>query len=171
MNKKLLIAAAALLIIAVIVHLILNWPSKNRSPQELFDAAMNAPDPAQREAAAIELIQYGEKQDNPYQDDLAEILTLIRRLVKEGKSAEVRSAAILGLSHDWDSIPTLIEGMRDESALVRGRAAAACGKLLGARYQFDPKAEEKAREEVIRQMQASFDNMDQYKEHFQHINK
>ena len=123
---------------------------RHRSPEELVRVALESPDPAQQEKAAVELAELGRPA-----------LKHLQRLLAESQSNHVRAAVIQGLAfqRDYDSMPALLDAMADPSLVVRGRAGAAVQRLLGLKFGFDADGPPDEREKIIMAVRKQWESL------------
>ncbi len=121
----------------------------HRSPEELVQVALEAPDASEQEAAAAELAQLGE----PARDQL-------RHVLAESRSPGVRAAVIQGLGKLWDyeSMPSLLDAMEDPSAVVRGRAAVVVERMMSVDCGFRAADPPEARAKVVEELREQWEN-------------
>ena len=67
------------------------------------------------------------------------MIASLQDTLANGRTSEVRAAAIVGLARTADRsvLPLLVEAIEDNDPLVSGRAVAAVQHLLGVRYEVD----------------------------------
>ena len=147
---------ATLLVIAGILALIVAWiylaPGDSLpSPEELAEQALNAGSAEEQEAAAVKLSQSG-----------APGIPHLRSVYEKSQVAEVRAACIkgLGVMRDYDSMEIFFEGLKDESALIRGRSGVAMVRMLGRDYQFRANGSAADRARSIAGMQTAWEEME-----------
>lgn len=77
----------------------------------------------------------------------------LRTMLHSGATPEERAlgAAGLGERQDIASVPALLNALEADSPLVRGQAAVALIKLLGADYYFNPEGTPEQRKVVVDQ--------------------
>ena len=68
-----------------------------------------------------------------------DVIASLQDTLANGRTSEVRAAAIVGLARTADRsvLPLLVEAIEDNDPLVSGRAVAAVQHLLGVRYEVD----------------------------------
>jgi HEAT repeat protein len=78
-------------------------------------------------------------------------LSALSTCLRTDERPKLRAAAARSLSQidTWDAIPALLEGMNDESDLVRKSADAAIIEMIGVDWQFDPDWDKQDREEWL----------------------
>lgn len=170
MLKKILLpalAAAILLVAGVYSCRYIKWDQR-RSPDELMDAALHGDSPEERELAAAELTEYGEdaKQD-------------MRDLLAKSSDPAVKATCIhgLGLIYDYDSIDIMLDGLEDESSVIRGRSAVAVRRLIGRSFHFDPDMSAAERSKRVQQIRKEWEDIrdsgliEQFKERMQREKK
>jgi HEAT repeat protein len=123
-------------------------PRGQATPAQLAERALTAATPAEQAAAAAELAGRGE----------AARLHL-RKLMNESQNENVRALAMDGLGGllDYKSADTLLDAMHDESLLIRTRAGAAMGRIIGFDRRFDATASPEEREKVIKQVRSDWE--------------
>jgi hypothetical protein len=122
--------------------------SVRRSPEELAELALTADSPDERDKAAAELIMWG---------DVA--IPQMRQVLDQSKTPEVRAAMIQGLAQQWDfdSMPTFLDAMDDESLVVRSRAGGAVQRLLQGDYGYRADDPPKTRERAVKSSRREWD--------------
>ena len=106
------------------------------TPADLARQAIAAASPKDQARAATRLAalaaQARSNGSGPMIASLQETLT-------NGRSPEVRAAAIVGLARTGERsvLPVLVKAIEDDDQLVSGRAVAAVQHLLGVRYEVD----------------------------------
>jgi len=131
-SKVLLLCAGVL---AVVVAVVYGWSLifKERvlSADELAELALTAHSPEQQEEAAAKLAALGK----PAQPQM-------KRVLGESKTPSVRAAMITELASEYayDTMPTMLDALDDDSLLVRVRAFWAMDRLL--QYKFGYQAED-----------------------------
>jgi len=117
--------------------------------EDLFEQALHAPSPAEREAAAVQLARRCEAEMLATPPDRlerfldeSENVRRLRTLLAESDTPEVRAAAAAGLGdvRDYESLPELLDLMESESTVMRMRSGKAVEQILGAGFGFDPYA-------------------------------
>jgi HEAT repeat protein len=89
----------------------------------------------------------------------------LRDLLEKGDSIQARTgaAAKLGEMRDEESMPVLLRAMEDPDPVLRGRAAAAVRKIMGADYYFRAGDPPERRKEVIATIQRDWEAYLRYK--------
>ena len=80
----------------------------------------------------------------------------LRLMLKQGNTPQerARGAAGLGERKHTPSIPLLLAAMEDEDPLLRGQAAVAVEKILGADYFFEPLDPPERRQQALQKYKA-----------------
>ncbi len=89
----------------------------------------------------------------------------LRDVLEKGDSKEERAvaAAKLGEMRDEESMPMLLRAMEDPDPVLRGRAAAAVRKIMGADYFFRAGDPPERRKEVIATIKRDWEGYRRYK--------
>ncbi len=89
----------------------------------------------------------------------------LRDVLEKGDSTQDRTvaAAKLGEMRDEESMPVLLRAMEDPDPLIRGRAAAAVRKIMGADYYFRASDPPQRRNEVIATIKRDWEGYLRYK--------
>lgn len=89
----------------------------------------------------------------------------LREVLEKGDSMQARTvaAAKLGEMRDEQSMPVLLRAMEDPDPVLRGRAAAAVRKIMGADYYFRAGDPPKRRKEVIATIKRDWNGYLRYK--------
>ena len=89
----------------------------------------------------------------------------LRDVLEKGDSTQARTvaAAKLGEMRDEESMPVLLRAMEDPDPVIRGRAAAAVRKIMGADYYFRAGDPPKRRKEVIATIKRDWEGYLRYK--------
>jgi len=130
--------------VLAVLLLILGWRifSGNSipSPERLASLALSDAAETEREQAALQLARH------PGQP-----LVQLRHVFQQSSSPRVRAGAAIGLGllRDWQSMPQLVEAMRDDSQLLRGRAAMAVNRIVAQDFGFRADAPPEQRRQVI----------------------
>ena len=120
-----------------------------------------------RERAAVASARRAEG-DRGRQRNKADAVLAMRQVLDESQIPEVRAAVAAGLgnSRDFDSIHILLNGMEDESSLVRQTSAKAIERMLDWSPDFRAEDPTEIRQEVIakyRDRWTKFQASDMYK--------
>ncbi len=117
------------------------WEKAKRTPEELVTEALQSDNPIAQQRATIELQR---------QKATGELIDVYRRSTDK----DMRASAIqaLGDTEVFRTIPTLFEAMDDTSPTVRGAAAAAITRMIGADFHYDATASASEREKTMKQM-------------------
>jgi HEAT repeat protein len=115
-------------------------PRGEATPATLAERALTASSPDEQMIAAAELCTRGEAA-RPY----------LRKLMAESQNDNVRAIAMdgLGVLRDYKSMEALMTAMDDPSVLVRTRAGAAVGRIVGLDRRFNAGASPEERQKVI----------------------
>jgi hypothetical protein len=154
-NRKVQYAvlAGSLVVLSAIAAWRLLPGGRGPSPKELAHQALEAPTPAAQEAAALQLARLANDDHQADEGLRQEAKQYLHRVLAKSQSPPVQAACLQGLAAQWDYdiMPALLKALEHDSALVRGRAAAAIQRLLsvdlGYRYDDPP---EKRRQAVRR---------------------
>jgi hypothetical protein len=73
---------------------------------------------------------------------------------EEGTDQNLERARTLLRLGDWDSVPDLIKGLRDDRPITRTLCSQALYEATKERFNFDPRGEPAAREESIKKWEA-----------------
>ena len=138
-TRLLLAGVMAVLLATLGIGAVLRGRGAAESPQDLARRAVGADSPEEQALAATRLAARAEAV-RP--DGLADVIAALRQSLREGRSAEVRAAAIVGLARTGDRgvLPLLVTAIEDADPLVAGRAVAAAQHLLGVRYELPERA-------------------------------
>lgn len=106
------------------------------SPADLARQAITAASPKDQAQAATRLAALA-AQSRPRGS--GDVIGSLQDTLANGRTSEVRAAAIVGLARTADRsvLPLLVEAIEDNDPLVSGRAVAAVQHLLGVRYEVD----------------------------------
>lgn len=115
-------------------------PRGQTSPAALAERALTASSPDEQSTAAAELVARGEPA-RPH----------LRRLMAESQNENVRAIAMdgLGVLRDYKSMDALMDAMDDPSLLVRTRAGASVGRIIGLDRRFNAGGSPEERKKVI----------------------
>ena len=106
------------------------------TPADLARQAIAAASPKDQANAATRLAALaGQTRSN----GSGAVIASLQETLTNGRSTEVRAAAIVGLARTGDRsvLPVLVKAIEDDDQLVSGRAVAAVQHLLGVRYEVD----------------------------------
>jgi len=106
------------------------------APDELARQAVAAASPQEQAQAATRLAALA---GQPRPQGSGELIASLQSTLANGRTAEVRAAAIVGLARTADRavLPLLVDAIEDNNPLVSGRAVAAVQQMLGVRYELD----------------------------------
>ncbi len=82
---------------------------------------------------------------------------------EDSREARAAAAALLGEMRDEQSMPELLQAMEDPDPLIRGRAAAAVRKIMGADYYFRAEGSPARRKEVLAIIKRDWEGYLKYK--------
>ncbi len=101
----------------------------------------------------------------PARSQKQESAEYLREVLAQGDSSQSRAVAAskLGEMRDEDSMPALFRAMDDPDPLIRGRAAAAVRKIMGANYFFRATDSPERRKEVIDRIKKDWEGYLRYK--------
>jgi len=132
-RSKILLLLAGVLIVAVAVVYGWSLVFKERmlSADELAELALTASSPGEQEEAAAKLVALGK----PAQPQM-------KRVLGESKTPSVRAAMIAELASEYayDTMPTMLDALDDQSLIVRVRALGAMDRML--QFKFGYQAED-----------------------------
>lgn len=136
------IAATALVVLGISAAL--RSRVSVESPADLARQAITAASPKDQAQAATRLAALA-AQSQPRAQPRArpkgsgDVIASLQDTLTNGRTSEVRAAAIVGLARTADRsvLPLLVEAIEDDDPLVSGRAVAAVQHLLGVRYELD----------------------------------
>ena len=106
------------------------------TPADLARQAIAAASPKDQANAATRLAALaGQTRSN----GSGAVIASLQETLTNGRSPEVRAAAIVGLARTGERsvLPVLVKAIEDDDQLVSGRAVAAVQHLLGVRYEVD----------------------------------
>jgi HEAT repeat protein len=135
-TRFLLAGVAATALVALGISAAVRSRVSVETPADLARQAIAAASPKDQARAATRLAalaaQARSNGSGPMIASLQETLT-------NGRSPEVRAAAIVGLARTGERsvLPVLVKAIEDDDQLVSGRAVAAVQHLLGVRYEVD----------------------------------
>jgi HEAT repeat protein len=115
------------------------------TPTDLARQAITATSPKDQAQAAMRLAALAAQplpQPRPRARPVGssgDVIASLQDTLANGRTSEVRAAAIVGLARTADRsvLPLLVEAIEDDDPLVSGRAVAAVQHLLGVRYEVD----------------------------------
>jgi HEAT repeat protein len=108
------------------------------TPTDLARQAITATSPKDQAQAATRLAALAAQPLPPArQRGSGDVIASLQDTLANGRTSEVRAAAIVGLARTADRsvLPLLVEAIEDDDPLVSGRAVAAVQHLLGVRYE------------------------------------
>ncbi len=118
------------------------WLSREHveSAEELARLALEGDSPEVQEKAAARLEALGGRLPKTGTRNAAQ--PLLSRLLAESRNPGVRAASMRGLAGIWDyqSVPTMLDLLDDESSQVRQAAATSVQALMSAEIKFDASA-------------------------------
>jgi HEAT repeat protein len=139
--------AALLFVLLIGIGLVawVYWPKKEAKvpPEELVQEALNGDAPPHvRQQAVYQLTAQREVPE-------------LRRVLKEGRTPDLKVAAVQGLARaqDIESGPRMFDLLNDPDPMVRGQAGAALTAMLGEEYFYsaeDPPQKRRAIEATMR---------------------
>ena len=135
-NTRLLLGGiAATLLIRLSITTAIRSYTAAESPADLARQALAAASPTDQAQASTRLAALAGKSPSA---DRQELIAGLRDALANGRTAEVRAAAIVGLARTEDraQLPLLVAAIEDDDMLVAGRAVAAVQQLLGVRYEM-----------------------------------
>ncbi|MGD0900048.1 MAG: hypothetical protein ABR915_19615 [Thermoguttaceae bacterium] len=152
-RSKLLFAVAGILLLVVVLFYGWRWFSsspRERSADELAQAALGASTPEERATAAAELIARGWPA-----------LQQMQRVVRESKVPEVRAMMIQGLSgqRDYDSMPVFLDGLDDPALVVRVRSAAAVRRIECFDAEYQPEDPPEKRQPAVKALRDNWERL------------
>jgi HEAT repeat protein len=98
------------------------------------------------------------RQEQESAEQLRDVLTK-----EDSRQARAAAAAKLGEMQDEDSMPALLQAMEDPDPVIRGRAAAAVRKIMGADYYFRADDSPQRRKEVLAVIKRDWEGYLRYK--------
>jgi hypothetical protein len=110
------------------------------SPADLGRQAIAAASPHDQAQAATRLAALAARaQPHARPRGSGDVIVSLQDTLANGRTSEVRAAAIVGLARTADRsvLPLLVEAIEDDDPVVSGRAVAAVQHLLGVRYEVD----------------------------------
>jgi len=126
------IAATALVVLGISAAL--RSRVSVETPADLARQAITGSSPKDQAQAATRLAALAAQ---PLPDGSGDVIASLQDTLVNGRTSEVRAAAIVGLARTADRsvLPLLVEAIEDDDPLVSGRAVAAVQHLLGVRYE------------------------------------
>jgi hypothetical protein len=145
--------AALLFVLLIGIGLVVwvYWPRKEASvsPEELVQEALNSDSPTHvRQQAVYQLTAQREVPE-------------LRRVLREGRTPEVKVAAVQGLARaqDIESGPRMFDLLNDPDAMVRGQAGAAITAMLGEDYNYSAEDPPQKRQAIAASMRKRFEQL------------
>jgi HEAT repeat protein len=146
-NRLLLSGIAATALVALGLSAALRSRVSVETPAELARQAITAASPKDQARAATRLAALAAQPRSlarsparsPARSEGSEdVVASLRDTLANGRTSEVRAAAIVGLARTADRsvLPMLVAAIEDDDPLVSGRAVAAVQQLLGVRYEL-----------------------------------
>ena len=137
-DQDTLVACRALLAVA---------SSRLENRREHILRAAKDPRPEVRRVAMVGIGRLEDKQKD------GEMLAGVVRSRKEYPQVRAAAAQALGLLRAWDQRAALVEALRDSSALVRGRSAAALRRMTGRDFHFRANDPADKREAAVKRIE------------------
>jgi HEAT repeat protein len=149
-NRLLLVGIAVTALVALGLSATLRSRVSVETPADLARQAITAASPKEQAQAATRLAAlaaqprpHGRSHGRPNGGSQArptgneDVIASLQDTLANGRTSEVRAAAIVGLARTADRsvLPLLVEAIEDDDPLVSGRAVAAVQHLLGVRYE------------------------------------
>jgi cbb3-type cytochrome oxidase subunit 3 len=147
--------AALLFVLLIGIGLVVwvYWPKKEAkvAPEQLVEEALNGESPHVRQQAVYQLTAQRE-------------VPQLRRVLKEGRTPELKVAAVQGLARaeDIESAPGIFDLLDDPDPNVRGQAGAALTAMLGEDYFFSAEDPPQKRRAVAASMRKRFEQLKQH---------
>jgi hypothetical protein len=145
--------AALLFVLLIGIGLVtwVYWPRKPTkvSPDELVQEALNGDSPPHvRQQAVYQLTAQREVRE-------------LRRVLTEGRTPELKVAAVQGLAHaqDIESGPRMFDLLEDPDPQVRGQAGAALTAMLGEDFYFSAEDPPQKRRAIAASMRKRFEQL------------
>ena len=135
-TRVLLAGIAATALVALGISAAVRSRVSVETPADLARQAIAAASPKDQANAATRLAALaGQTRSN----GSGAVIASLQETLTNGRSPEVRAAAIVGLARTGDRsvLPVLVKAIEDDDQLVSGRAVAAVQHLLGVRYEVD----------------------------------
>ena len=135
-TRSLLIGIVAAALVALGISAAVRSRVSVEVPADLARQAIAAASPKDQSRAATRLAALAAQ---PRPDRSGAVIASLQETLANGRTPEVRAAAIVGLARTGDRsvLPLLVEAIEDDDQLVSGRAVAAVQHLLGVRYEVD----------------------------------
>jgi len=115
-------------------------------------------------AGAVSAVWLGRAYLLPERRQEQESAEQLRDVLTKEDSWQARAAAAkLGEMQDEDSMPALLQAMEDPDPVIRGRAAAAVRKIMGADYYFRAGDSPQRRKEVLAVIKRDWEGYLRYK--------
>jgi hypothetical protein len=151
--SKPLFGVAGVLLLVVVLFYGWRWffsAPRERSAEELAQAALNASTPEEQATAATELIARGWPA-----------LPQMQRVVRESKVPEIRATLIQGLSaqRDYDSMPVFLDGLDDSALIVRVRSVAAVVCIECCQTDYRPEDPPEQRQPAVQALRDRWDKL------------
>ena len=139
-NRLLLSGIAATALVAFGILAAVRSRGSVETPADLARQAIAVGSPKDQARAATRLAALAARprpQARP--EGSGDVIGSLQDTLANGRTSEVRAAAIVGLARTADRsvLPLLVEAIEDDDPLVSGRAVAAVQHLLGVRYELD----------------------------------
>ena len=135
-TRVLLAGIAATALVALGISAAVRSRVSVETPADLARQAIAAASPKDQAKAATRLAALAAQ---PRPNGSGPVIASLQETLTNGRSPEVRAAAIVGLARTGDRsvLPVLVKAIEDDDQLVSGRAVAAVQHLLGVRYEVD----------------------------------
>jgi HEAT repeat protein len=135
-TRFLLGGIAATALVALGISAALRSRGAAQTPADLARQAITAASPKDQAQAATRLAALAAQ---PRPKGSGDVIGSLQDTLANGRTSEVRAAAIVGLARTADRtvLPLLVEAIEDNDPLVSGRAVAAVQHLLGVRYEVN----------------------------------
>ncbi len=135
-TRFLLAGVAATALVALGISAAVRSRVSVETPADLARQAIAAASPKDQAKAATRLAALA---GQPRSNGSGAVIASLQETLTNGRSPEVRAAAIVGLARTGERsvLPVLVKAIEDDDQLVSGRAVAAVQHLLGVRYEVD----------------------------------
>lgn len=135
-TRFLLAGVAATALVALGISAAVRSRVSVETPADLARQAIAAASPKDQARAATRLAALAAQ---PRPNGSGPVIASLQETLTNGRSPEVRAAAIVGLARTGERsvLPVLVKAIEDDDQLVSGRAVAAVQHLLGVRYEVD----------------------------------
>jgi HEAT repeat protein len=135
-TRFLLAGVAATALVALGISAAVRSRVSVETPADLARQAIAAASPKDQARAATRLAALAAQ---PRPNGSGPMIASLQETLTNGRSPEVRAAAIVGLARTGERsvLPVLVKAIEDDDQLVSGRAVAAVQHLLGVRYEVD----------------------------------